>query len=388
MRTPFLFLSAVLAACSATDTSAPTNEEESVDLARSRVASVSVSPSSATTKVGLTVGFTATVLDARGRTVSNAAVSWSSTNLGVASVGATGVVTGVAVGTALVIAEAGGFRDTSTVVVESATTDSPPPPSGAAACASPRAEWIWCDDFETDRLSGYFEYSSASGAFVRTAGVGRGASQGMRARFAAGQVSAGSLKLAFGRTPSAYFRPVDAGTTDYRDVYWRLYLRTQDGWTGGGGHKLSRATVFAGSNWSQAAIGHLWGGGATLTIDPASGTTEDGVLQTTTYNDFPNLRWLGARTGVTPLFDDAHDGRWYCIEAHMRLNDAGQVNGVQEFWIDGNLEARRADLNFVGSYDAYGINAVFFENYWNGGSPVTQERYFDDIVVSTARIGC
>jgi hypothetical protein len=34
------------------------------------------------------------------------------------------------------------------------------------------------------------------------------------------------------------------------------------------------------------------------------------------------------------------------------------------------------------------INAVLFENYWNAGSPVTQERYFDNIVISTSRIGC
>ena len=34
------------------------------------------------------------------------------------------------------------------------------------------------------------------------------------------------------------------------------------------------------------------------------------------------------------------------------------------------------------------INAVFFENYWNAGSPLTQERYFDNIIISTSRIGC
>jgi hypothetical protein len=31
---------------------------------------------------------------------------------------------------------------------------------------------------------------------------------------------------------------------------------------------------------------------------------------------------------------------------------------------------------------------VFFENYWNTGSPKLQERYFDNIVVSTQPIGC
>ena len=56
--------------------------------------------------------------------------------------------------------------------------------------------------------------------------------------------------------------------------------------------------------------------------------------------------------------------------------------------VNGTLDARETGLNWVGSYSAYGINAVFFENYWNTGSPVAQERYFDNLVVSTQRIGC
>jgi hypothetical protein len=45
-------------------------------------------------------------------------------------------------------------------------------------------------------------------------------------------------------------------------------------------------------------------------------------------------------------------------------------------------------LDFVGTYTDYAINAVFFENYWNDGSIKEQERYFDNIVVSTKPIGC
>lgn len=56
--------------------------------------------------------------------------------------------------------------------------------------------------------------------------------------------------------------------------------------------------------------------------------------------------------------------------------------------MDSTLEARRTDLNWVGSWSAYGLNAVYFETYWNSGWPQPQERYFDNIVVSTQRIGC
>jgi hypothetical protein len=39
-------------------------------------------------------------------------------------------------------------------------------------------------------------------------------------------------------------------------------------------------------------------------------------------------------------------------------------------------------------YQAYGFNAALLENYWNVRSPKAQERYFDNLVVSTEQIGC
>src|SRR5437763_2906300 len=50
----------------------------------------------------------------------------------------------------------------------------PRPRAQAAAgseCANPPPGTIWCDDFEVDRLSSYFERVSAN-TFDRTAGVG------------------------------------------------------------------------------------------------------------------------------------------------------------------------------------------------------------------------
>ena len=291
---------------------------------------------------------------------------------------------GSVAGTYRVIASGGLKADTAVVTVTAPTTST-------GNCATPQSGWIWCDDFEQDRLASYFEYDNNAGDFARVAGVGNNGSTGMRVRWQPGEVGAGSLKLAFGRAPSSYFRPVDAGSANYREIYWRMYVKNQPGWTGGGADKLSRAMVFAGSNWAEAMVGHVWSGGSAssyLLIDPASGTDAAGTLRTTGYNDLANFRWLGAGQSQTPLFDAAHVGRWYCVEAHTRLNSAGLSDGLFELWIDNALEAQRSGLNWVGSYNAYGINAIFFENYWNAGSPVTQERYFDDIVVSTQRIGC
>ena len=250
-------------------------------------------------------------------------------------------------------------------------------------------EWIFCDDFEDGtalvRPGRYFAYGNANNNFTLTDGVGYNGSKGMKAAWSAGQIDAGGLQLTFGRNPMSS-NGINT-TIDYKEIYYRMYMKLQTGWTGNP-FKLSRAIVFSASDWSEAAIAHIWNGSTThLKVEPAS-CVSGGTVQCAGYNDFAHLQWLGGADSVTAIFDGTHNNQWYCIEAHVRLNDPGQSNGVQEFWIDGNLEARVTNLNFVGTYTAYGINAIFFENYWNTGAPKAEERYFDNIVVSTQPIGC
>lgn len=253
-------------------------------------------------------------------------------------------------------------------------------------------QWIFCDDFESGgalvATGRYFEHDDNGGEFVPTANVGWNNSVGMRARWQTGEASAGNLKLAFGRNPSSYMDKGIRNTEDFREIYYRHYVKMQSGWQGNP-FKLSRASVISASNWSQAMIAHIWQGtGNQLAIDPVRCVDTDNTVKCEGYNDFANMDWLGFKNGQTPVFDTDNANRWYCVEAHVRLNDPGQSNGIQEFWVDGQLEARSDTLNFVRSFTGYAINSVFFENYWNGGSSQQQERYFDNIVVSTERIGC
>lgn len=288
--------------------------------------------------------------------------------------------------------EARSFAPATAEVTGVPALDLAPPLPPNAECAAPKATWIWCDDFETDRLARYFEYDPASGRFARAKGAGFNGSYGMRSQFAVGRTGAGFLHLAFGKTPQSYFRPVDAGAKVYRNVYWRVFVRYDVGWVGGGGHKMSRATSFASpTSWAQAMVMHVWSGKVRTTrlvIDPASGTDPSAVLRTTKYNDAVNLRWLGSAESAAQIGNAGSLGRWRCVEAQAKLNDPGTANGVAQLWIDGRLEARREGLNFVGALAQYGINAIFLENYWDGGPPANQSRNFDRFVVSTARIGC
>jgi hypothetical protein len=259
-------------------------------------------------------------------------------------------------------------------------------------CANPRPTWLWCDDFEQDRASHYYEYVSYKGSLARQRGAGRNGSTSLRARWAAGDDDAGSLKIIFGRNPISAKRLADDGRSDYRELYWRVFVRSQAGWRTNGNDKFTRAIVFAGPKWEEAAIGHVWGGGAGdvqnyYVLDPASGVDAHGDLATTHYNDFDHLRWFGATQGKVPVLGKGA-GRWYCVEAHMRLNDAGESNGSFDLWIDDALDAQRTGLDWVGGYTTYGINALFLESYINKGAPQPQVRDYDDLVVSTTRIGC
>ncbi len=90
------------------------------------VASVAVTPASATIQVGQTQQLAATLKDASGNTLSGRAVSWSSSNSSVASVSSSGLVTGLAAGSAVITATSEGKSGTATLTVVA-----PPPPPGA-----------------------------------------------------------------------------------------------------------------------------------------------------------------------------------------------------------------------------------------------------------------
>ena len=352
------------------------------------VATIRVFPPSGELRVGETLQLFADVRDEHGQLLADRGVSGTSLSPTVASMSANGVVAALSPGAAQITVTSEG--KTAAVPITVRAVGGP-----VAECAVPRHGWIWCDDFEEDRIDQYFEHSSSDGRFERAAGIGYGGSAGMRGRFtASGQVNAGFLHLAFGKVPSAYFRTVDAGTDIYRDIYWRVLVRYAPDWIGGGGNKMSRAQSLVSPQFAQAMIAHVWSGSRLenpvdrLGIVGASGIGVGRRLLTEAYNDFPHLEWLPWAWSTTPLFDRTHIGRWYCIEARARLNDPGRRNGVFELWIDDHLEARQTGLGWMGSYLEYGINAVYLENYWNDGAPQPQERYFDNFVVSTQRIGC
>ncbi len=249
-------------------------------------------------------------------------------------------------------------------------------------------EWLWCDDFESDSSleQNYFDVERAGGRLKVASDAAFGGTSSLKGTYIPSDTGAGSIKLSFGATPVAPKRYTDQ---KFDEVYWRFYMRTSANWTGNG-YKVTRATVFSASNWSQAAIGHLWDDSPSklgMALDPVSGVVGGNVV-TTKYNDFDNMKWLGKVDGPTQVYAPENRGIWTCVEVHMKLNASGASDGLLEYWVNDKSEAQAKNLNFRGSYTQYGINAILMENYRNDPAAQTQDRYFDNFVVSKQRIGC
>ena len=254
----------------------------------------------------------------------------------------------------------------------------------------PAGTVIWCDSFEDADLppsgnlaDNYFDFDDDQGDHVRVATESFDGQYSLRQRWQSGEVDAGHLFRNFGRNPvMSQSHP----NSDFREIYWRMYVKYAAGFQGIPA-KLTRATVFANSNWAQAMIGHVWADDNNpqfLAIDPASGTDSAGVLQTTQWNDFNNLTWPGLRRSSVPF----QINQWQCIESRIALNSPGASDGKFTLWVDDELAAERDDLNWLGSYSDYGINAVMISAHWNSGSPAELARYIDSFVIATTRIGC
>ncbi|MDB6063448.1 MAG: hypothetical protein JWM78_3551 [Verrucomicrobiaceae bacterium] len=248
------------------------------------------------------------------------------------------------------------------------------------------AQWLWCDDFEADSSleQNYYDVNRMGGHFGVSADAAYAGSHALKNGYQKGVESAGWLKFSFGKTPVSPKRYLDK---KFDDVYWRFYVKTSANWSGPA-MKLTRATVFSSSKWAQAAIGHVWEDGKLgLGLDPVSGVSGSTVI-TTGWNDFAHMKWLGEATNSVQIYAPENRDKWFCVEAHMKLNTPNKSDGVYELWINDQVQGTKSTLNFRGGYTDYGINTIMLEGWFNGGAKQNQERYFDNFVVSTAKIGC
>src|SRR5574341_489810 len=102
-------------------TSGTASDSSAVTVSKIPVASVVVSPATASVLTGATVQLTATPKDSAGGTLTGRTIGWASSNVAVATVSASGLVTGVAAGSTTITATSEGKNGSATVTVTTAT---------------------------------------------------------------------------------------------------------------------------------------------------------------------------------------------------------------------------------------------------------------------------
>jgi hypothetical protein len=81
--------------------------------------------------------------------------------------------------------------------------------------------------------------------------------------------------------------------------------------------------------------------------------------------------------------------QWVCFEMMMKPNDLGQKNGVMAYWIDGVLAHEEKSMHWRDDANLQ-MNMVRLQHYLTTGDAGghSNQIWFDDVVVSTERIGC
>lgn len=82
-------------------------------------------------------------------------------------------------------------------------------------------------------------------------------------------------------------------------------------------------------------------------------------------------------------------GQWFCFEMMVKANTPNQHDGVMAYWIDGQLGHQVDDMMWR-TVPELALNRASLQHYNEtedvGGH--SNKAWFDDVVVSTARIGC
>jgi hypothetical protein len=98
-------------------------------------------------------------------------------------------------------------------------------------------------------------------------------------------------------------------------------------------------------------------------------------------DDFP-YESCGTTTRFVP-------DRWHQVVHHLRMNTAGQPDGVMAAWLDGVLALSRTDVAFRSEGKGFAIDALYFSTFFGGSdpswAPSTDQRIdFDDFLIATA----
>ena len=366
------------------------------------IASVTLTPASATVTVGNVQQVTATLKDAGGNVLLGRTVSWTSSNTGVATVSATGLVTGVAAGSATITATSEGVSGTAAMTVSAATGGGTVLLQESFADASFAARG-WYDN---------------PGMTVTTAEHMSGATGALEIHLAPGAVYAPfgtSARHAFQPTPTLYVSYwvkyssnwVGSATPDHPHEFYVLsdldgqYAPLADDWltayietnfvNGVGTPRLSLQDNRAINTSYGTPPMNLIGVTENRSVSGCNGVMETNLFSecygSGTYNDKQFNR------GGTVAFQNqpgaaGYKSNWNHVEVYMQMNSiVGGVavpDGVLQYWFNGTPIIDRHDVAFrAGARTSFNFAQFVIGPYIGSGSPVDQTMWVDNLTLAT-----
>ena len=215
------------------------------------VTTVTVAPSTASIAVGATVALAATVKDAQGNVMTGQTIAWSTSNPAAATVNSSGVVTGIAGGSATITATCAGKSGTSSVTVTLpppvVTTVTVAPSTASIAVGATVALSATVKDAQGNVMTGQtitWSTSNAAAATVNSSGVVTGVAGGSATITATTASKSGTSSITVTAPP-----PPPGGTLLFQENFEDANLGSR-GWYDNTGALLSTTEHIAGSNSS------------------------------------------------------------------------------------------------------------------------------------------
>ncbi|MDE0396053.1 MAG: Ig-like domain-containing protein [Gammaproteobacteria bacterium] len=303
-------------------------------------ASVEVSPSAETIGLDASVQLTAGAFDANGHAVAGAEFSWESSNAAVATVDASGLVTGIAEGVVVITASSGSASGAATITVVDVTGPV------VSVKVSPSAETIGLGGTLQLMAEGFnesghavadaefsWESSNAAVATVDASGLVTGITEGVAVITASSGGTSGAATITVvnvtGRVASVVVAPREATITALGDTLRLAALAFDENGQAVAGAVFSwmsgdRSVATVDERGLVTAVAE---GMATITanVDASSGSAEitvrviavtgtDRDILVTLYKEMDGPDWKNAENWLT----DAPIGTWYGVETDSR----------------------------------------------------------------------
>ena len=183
----------------------------------------------------------------------------------------------------------------------------------------------------------------------------------------------------FGDNPKTRRIPPDQ-RHKYKVVVARWYHKFPEGFMPRDGKhwppKMARMRAFTHGEWHGAYTFLFWTAGP------------DGHISIERHTRSPRAHreWLPNYATKFRFSDPVNQGRWIHFEFRIEIGDKPRSDKWQ-VWADGVMVGEATTDDMTGGWQRFCLNGMSWDTYWNGGSPVGQSRFYDDLALSTKPIG-